>query len=67
MGRLGDRVLKIGDKVQKTKGYRWPGIIVSIFETTKGQVRCVVECTVPEVSGALHIYNMEQVELVEEC
>lgn len=57
--------LKVGDKVQKVKGYRWPGIVVSVFETTRGQLRCVVECTVPEVSGALHIYNFDQLEVVE--
>ena len=54
--------MKIGDKVQKTKGYQWPGTIVADFTNLKGQRRLVVECTVPEVAGALHIYNPEQLE-----
>lgn len=54
--------MKIGDRVRKTKGYSWPGIIVADFHTIAGQRRVVVECTVPEVAGALHIYNPEQLE-----
>lgn len=50
----------IGDYVQKTKGYKWPGIVVAVFYTANGSLRYVVECTVPEVAGALHIYNEEQ-------
>ena len=56
--------LKVGDKVQKTKGYKWPGVVVGVFDTLAGKTRIVVECTVPEVAGALHIYNLEQVELI---
>lgn len=55
--------MKIGDKVQKVKGYAWPGIIVADFVNLKGQRRLVVECTVTEVAGALHIYNEDQLEL----
>lgn len=54
--------MKIGDRVQKTKGYAWPGVIVADFTTLAGERRIVVECTVPEVAGALHIYNPEQLE-----
>jgi len=50
--------------VQKTKGYKWPGIIVAIFANLKGELRVVVECTVPEVAGALHIYSPEQLSLL---
>jgi hypothetical protein len=57
--------VKVGDKVRKVKGYEWPGIVVSVFQNLKGQDRYVVECTVPEVAGALHIYNREQLELCE--
>ena len=57
--------MNIGDKVQKTKGYRWPGVVVAMFETLAGKTRIVVECTVPEVAGALHIYSPEQIEVVE--
>lgn len=50
----------LGDRVEKRSGYRWPGIIVSVFFNLQGEVRYVVECTTPEVRGALHIYNAGQ-------
>lgn len=49
-----------GDHVEKKKGYRWPGVVVAAFLTTRGEPRVVVECTVPEVEGALHIYHPDQ-------
>jgi hypothetical protein len=58
--------MNIGDRVEKTKGYKWPGVVVSVFKTLSGQERIVVQCTVPEVYGALHIYNPEQVRVVED-
>ncbi len=56
--------MQVGDHVQKIKGYKWPGIVVSVFSTLSGDIRVVVECTVPEVAGALHIYSLEQIEKV---
>ena len=56
--------MKVGDKVQKVKGYKWPGVVVAVFETLAGAQRVVVECTVAEVAGALHIYNIEQLEII---
>lgn len=61
---LRDEDLQIGDRVQKVSGYRWPGIIVSRFCTLGGKWRFVVECTAPDVAGALHIYNREQLQIV---
>jgi hypothetical protein len=58
--------MQIGDKVQKVRGYKWPGVVVAVFDTLSGNHRIVVECTVPEVAGALHIYNPEQVEVIDE-
>lgn len=55
--------MKIGDTVRKTKGYAWPGVIVADFTTLAGHRRLVVECTAPDVLGALHIYNEEQLEV----
>lgn len=55
-------MFQIGDPVRKVKGYRWPGVVVAVFQTLEGQTRIVVECTVPEVAGALHIFNPEQLE-----
>lgn len=54
--------MQVGDKVRKVKGYKWPGVVVALFRTTAGAERVVVECTVPEVAGALHIYNIDQLE-----
>jgi hypothetical protein len=51
---------KIGDVVEKISGYRWPGVVRSVFTTIAGETRIVVECTVPEVAGALHIYSPSQ-------
>lgn len=52
--------MKVGDQVQKASGYKWPGIVVAKFQTLAGADRFVVECTVPEVAGSLHIYSREQ-------
>jgi hypothetical protein len=37
---------------------------VAVFSTLKGETRVVVECTVPEVAGALHIYSPSQLRVV---
>jgi hypothetical protein len=54
----------VGDKVEKIAGYKWPGEVRSIFTTLAGRARIVVECTVPGVAGALHIYSPEQLRKV---
>ena len=56
---------KLGDKVEKVSGYKWPGIVVAVFDTLAGERRVVVECTTHEVAGALHIYNEKQLAIVE--
>lgn len=58
---------EVGQFVVKTKGYKWPGVVVAAFITTSDKERYVVECTVPEVSGALHIYSPDQIELLSEA
>jgi len=55
----------IGDKVEKTSGYKWPGVVVAVFDTLAGERKRVVESTVPEVTGALHIYNEKQIMKIE--
>lgn len=61
---------KIDDEVEKLTGYKWPGIVVAVFTPrkgkSKGKWRYVVECTVPEVEGALHIYSETQIERKKE-
>lgn len=56
---------EVGDEVEKVSGYKWPGIVIAVFHTLSGKERVVVECTVPEVEGALHIYAPEQIMLTE--
>ena len=46
---------KVGDKVNKKEGYQFPGTVVSVFETTTGKIRLVVEMMQPY--GLLHIFN----------
>lgn len=53
---------KVGDRVFKPKGYQFPGTIVSIFQTTKGETRIVAEM---RDNGMLHIFNESQLELDE--
>jgi len=50
---------KIGDRIYKPKGYAFPGIIVSVFETTTGEIRLVAEL---DNTGMLHIFSESQLE-----
>lgn len=54
----------IGDRVEKVDGYLFPGIVKSAFKNESGQWRYVVECTVKETKGMLHIYNAKQLKPV---
>jgi hypothetical protein len=56
-----------GDRVRKVKGYKYPGVVVAAFTNLRGDWRYVVECTVDEVAGMLHIYNGEQLEAAGEA
>lgn len=49
--------MKVGDQVEKTSGYQFPGEIRAVFTNKKGETRYVVECVVPEVAGMLHIFS----------
>lgn len=51
----------VGDRVEKVSGYRWPGEARAVFTTRAGKIRFVVECTAPEVEGALHIFSGDQI------
>jgi len=50
---------KVGDKAFKPKGYKYPCTIVSVFETTSGEVRIVGEM---DNYKMLHIFNETQLE-----
>ena len=64
-------MMKVGDKVEKISGYKYPGIVVAKFTkldpaaTGAVQERFVVECTEPTVSGMLHIFREGQLKKVE--
>jgi hypothetical protein len=52
---------KVGDKVYKPKGYKFPGTVVAVFTTTSGDIRIVAEMN---ENGMLHIFNENQLEKV---
>jgi len=59
-------MMKVGDKVEKISGYKYPGIVVAKFNKIGStQERFVVECTESAVSGMLHIFREGQLKKVE--
>lgn len=55
-------LFKVGQQVDKAKGYSFPGTIVSIFNTLDGAMRMVVESDAPKgfpFHGILHIFSPE--------
>lgn len=48
---------RVGNKVIKAKGYEFPGVIVSRFTNTLGDIRYVVEM---DRYHLLHIFNEQQ-------
>jgi hypothetical protein len=56
-------IFELFDRVKKRNGYSFPGLIVSVFRTTSGETRYVVEATGEEYKGMLHIFNGDQLEL----
>lgn len=54
---------KVGDRVYKPEGYKFPGIVVAVFETTSGKKRVVAEMI---DNGMLHIFSESQLELETE-
>ena len=60
--------MEVGDKVSKSKGYAFNGIVVAKFENTKGQIRIVAEhigSQTKESGGMLHIFAESQLVKVE--
>jgi hypothetical protein len=53
---------KLGDRVRKRGGDEYPGFIVSVFTNRAGAICYVVEVD-PPFSGALHIFEEEELEL----
>ena len=61
-----DEPLAKGDLVRKRSGYKYPGVIVSRFRNTYGDLRFVVECTAAVWEKMLHIFNEQQLERRQE-
>lgn len=53
----------VGSLVRKSKGFRFPGVIVAAFKTTAGKDRVVVEARHQDFAGMLHIYDPAQLEM----
>ena len=54
---------EVGDRVEKRRGYKYPGVVVAVFTKLDGQTRYVVESTVFETRGMLHIFSFDQLIL----
>ena len=54
---------KIGDKVIKSKGYSFDGEVRSVFTTSSGEIRVVVELKPGNGGGMLHIFSESQLDL----
>jgi hypothetical protein len=57
---VSDFKFKVGDKIYKPKGYKFPGTVVAVFLTTSGEKRVVAELN---DNGMLHIFSETQIEL----
>lgn len=55
-------LFNVGDYVNKVSGYAFPGKVVSVFWTTSGQLRYVVEM---QHYGLLHILNETQLRKMD--
>lgn len=62
--RIPDQPFKLMDRVQKRKGYSFPGIIVCSYWTLSGEPRYIVECTAEGAQGCQHIFAPEQLEAI---
>ena len=62
----GNTPYAVGNKVLKPKGYAFPGKVVSVFSTTAGETRYVVELESADAGALLHIFNGDQLEMQPE-
>lgn len=54
-----------GDYVRTVKGARYEGEVRTVFTNRRGKLRCVVEATHEDFEETLHVYPVEQLELVK--
>ena len=58
---------KLGQKVNKKKGYAWKGVIIGVLQNSRGQIRVCAEQDGTQTktsAGSIHIYNESQLEEV---
>ena len=58
---MSDEIIWVGERVRKTEGYRFEGVVLCAFSTSKGQPRLVVE----HDDGWAFIMRPDQVEKQE--
>lgn len=51
---------KKGDRVEKTSGYRYPGIVLACVEKVNGLEVYLVEADHPDFAGMVHVFNETQ-------
>lgn len=51
-----------GNRVQRSHGYKYPGIVLCVFETLDHKIRYVVEAEHPDFRGMLHIFGNADLE-----
>lgn len=56
--------MQVGDRFRKISGYRFEGVIVSIFTNLKGETRIVGELVGQNGAGMLHIFAPNQIEIL---
>lgn len=61
---MSDATFAVGQKVEKSAGYRYPGEVRAVLTTRAEKVRYVVECTALGCEGMLHIFNGSQLRVV---
>lgn len=55
---------KIGQHVQKTTGYKFPGVVIGIAKKLDGRTLYLVECTAAGAEGVCHIYGESNLEFI---
>lgn len=60
-----DSSVKVADYVRTIEGARYEGEVRAVFETRHGRLRAVVEAIHQDFEETLHVYPVEQLEIVK--
>lgn len=61
-----EREIRQYDMVETIKGAKFRGQVRSIFDTRRGNPRCVVEAVHPDFEETLHLYPLSQLRIIWE-